>query len=274
MHRSTWHRAGPEGSGNALAQHSGLEPNPMRPGPRGHAHASLPGRSAVRGAGSSHPVVRHGHRGGGRHHHRRHHGGKVIVYPSYYGLGGYPWWYYPYGAWSPYYWGYWGYPGYYQQQQQKEVPETCCYDEATGKLYCPGTKYDGAPAFAQQTSVYDGRKMSFVSSPSFRRDRWVWHCPDERAPNPSRAGSMLLYPTRRRRNQAAAEAETGAPPLGVELPQQAGIGEQTPSPPPHSGPLPGAHCFGHPSLPNVVCCAPDGIYGKHVYCMPVPYPAA
>lgn len=228
-----------------------LEDNPMRPGPRGHAHAA---RGGMRAAGFPvHVGPRHV-----RPHHRRR-----PYYPAYYGYAT-PWWGYPYGYWWPSYYGY----GYGYEQQAKEVPETCCFDAEKGTLFCPGTEYDGAPAFAKDTTIYEGRKMAYVSSPAFRKDRWIWLCPEERAPNPCRGGRLRRAMNPDTPNSAAAE-ETGAAPLGVELPAQAGE-TSTPSPVPHAQPWPGAHCIGHPDLASVVCCSKDGIYGKHDQCIGVP----
>lgn len=229
----------------------------MRAGPAGHAHASPGGRGGRGGAG------RHG-RGRHRRGHRRRHG-----FSPYYSYGyGYPWWYYGYP-----------YDGYGEGDTGDQIPETCCFDEVKQTLYCPGTEYDGAPAFAMQTSVYEGRKMAFVSSPSFREDRWIWLCPEQQPEAVARRANPC-FPTRSRVQNllhramnpdtpaAAAQQETGAPPLEAELPAQAGM-QPTPSPVPHAGRLPGNYCAPHPSIPDLVCCS-DGIYAKPTYCVQVP----
>lgn len=137
---------------------------------------------------------------GGRRHggHGRHRGGFYPFYP-YYGYG------YPYG----YGYGY-GYPygyGYQQPTERETVPSACCYNVETGSLYCPGSEYDGAPAFAEATRMYKGRPMSYVTSPKLGQAQWFWNCPTESEPSaiaPGGGGVLPLPRSRRlRRNRAA-----------------------------------------------------------------------
>lgn len=92
---------------------------------------------------------------------------------------GYAYWLYPwYGYGYPYVYPYaYGYP-YYAATSRETVPSACCYDAASGVLYCPGSRYDGAPAFAKTTRTYKGRLMSYVSSPKLAQPQWFWDCPD------------------------------------------------------------------------------------------------
>jgi hypothetical protein len=112
-----------------------------------------------------------GHR---RRRHRRRRGGfyPYYGYPSYY-----PYYLYPYAYTYPYDYG-------YQQPTAREtVPSACCYNVETGSLYCPGSEYDGAPAFAEATRMYQGRPMSYVTSPKLGQAQWFWNCPTQAEPS-------------------------------------------------------------------------------------------
>lgn len=132
-----------------------------------------------------------GHRG-----RRRHRGGGFFPYY-------YPY-YYPYYSLYPYYgYGYGG-GGYgYQQQERETVPSACCYNVQTGSLYCPGSEYDGAPAFAEATRLYQGRQMSYVTSPQLGQAQWFWNCPTQAEPSaivPGVGSIPPRAPSRRRRS--------------------------------------------------------------------------
>jgi hypothetical protein len=119
-----------------------------------------------------------------------HHGGGG----GWWGGGGWGWPYYT-AAYSPYYYPAYGYypynypyaysPAYYgyQQTYSQTVPSSCCYNVETGSLYCPGSEYDGAPAFAEATRQYQGRPMSFVTSPRLGQAQWFWDCPSAAEPS-------------------------------------------------------------------------------------------
>lgn len=144
-----------------------------------------------------------GGHGGRRHHGGGHRGGYYPYYPyyPYYGYGyGYPYGYgYAYGYGYPY--------GYQQPTEQETVPSACCYNVDTGSLYCPGSEYDGAPAFAEATRMYQGRPMSYVTSPKLGQAQWFWNCPTESEPSaiaPGGGGVPSAPPRPRlRRNLAA-----------------------------------------------------------------------
>lgn len=142
--------------------------------------------------------------GGGKHWHGGGGGGfwpyYGINYPYYYPSYGYYPYLYPY-AYSPSYYGY-GY-GYTAPQQYTEtVPSSCCYNTETGSLYCPGSEYDGAPAYAEATRQYQGRSMSYVTSPKLGQAQWFWNCPTEAEPSAILGGGppprmqMPRYPNR------------------------------------------------------------------------------
>jgi hypothetical protein len=126
--------------------------------------------------------------GGGKHHHK-HHGGFYPYYPisyPYYYPSAYYYPYYPY-TWSrPYY-------GYAAPTYRETVPSSCCYNVETGSLYCPGSQYDGAPAYAEATRMYQGRPMSFVTSPQLGQAQWFWNCPSSAEPSslPNRGAPRL-----------------------------------------------------------------------------------
>lgn len=151
---------------------------------------AAPGRGG-RGGGGRGGRGRGG-RGGRGHHRRRHHGGGFFpYYPSYY----------PYYSLYPYYgygYGYDGYDGY--QQERETVPSACCYNVETGSLYCPGSQYDGAPAFAEATRMYQGRQMSYVTSPQLGQAQWFWNCPTAAEPSAivPGGGPPMPAPSRRR----------------------------------------------------------------------------
>lgn len=118
--------------------------------------------------------------GGGGYHHKRH-GGFYPYYPIYYPY------YYPSAYYYPYAYPYtWSYPYYYGARQpayRETVPSSCCYNTETGTLYCPGSQYDGAPAYAEATRMYKGRPMSFVTSPQLGQAQWFWDCPTQAEPS-------------------------------------------------------------------------------------------
>lgn len=151
--------------------------NPVRKVAGGMGGARLAGGFFQRGGGGG---------GGGGGHHHGHHGGHggggfypyyPIYYPYYYPSYGYYPYLYPYAWSSPYYSGY-QYPTY-----SETVPSSCCYNTETGSLYCPGSQYDGAPAFAEATRMYQGRPMSYVTSPKLGQAQWFWNCPTEAEPS-------------------------------------------------------------------------------------------
>lgn len=150
--------------------------------------------AAPRGRGRPGPGRRGGRggRGRGRHRGRHRHGSKFFFfgggypyyYPYYYPYSLYPYYYgYPYGygyGYPAYGYGY-GYPTY--PTYEETVPSSCCYNVRTGSLYCPGSEYDGAPAYAEATRMYQGRPMSFVTSPKLGQAQWFWNCPTEAEPS-------------------------------------------------------------------------------------------
>lgn len=145
--------------------------NPVTKVSGGMGGARMAGGSFQRGAapGPGGMGGRGGHR---RHGHRRRHGGFYpYYYPSYY-----PYYLYPYAYTYPYY-------GYEQPTQRETVPSACCYNVETGSLYCPGSEYDGAPAFAEATRMYQGRPMSYVTSPKLGQAQWFWNCPTQAEPS-------------------------------------------------------------------------------------------
>jgi hypothetical protein len=139
--------------------------------------------------------------GGGRRHPGRHrHGGFVPTYyswnyPYYYPYYTYYPYLYPYAWYQPYYYPT-SYPTYSAPSYTETVPASCCYDQQSGTLYCPGSQYDGAPAYAEATREYQGRLMSFVTSPRLGQAQWFWNCPpDSPAPSrsaPNRSGRTYL----------------------------------------------------------------------------------
>lgn len=135
--------------------------NPVTKVTGGMGGARLAGGFFQSGAG--------GGRGGRRHHghHGRRHRGFFPYYPYYL---------YPYAYTYPYY-------GYDQPTQRETVPSACCYNVETGSLYCPGSEYDGAPAFAEATRMYQGRPMSYVTSPKLGQAQWFWNCPTQAEPS-------------------------------------------------------------------------------------------
>lgn len=157
--------------------------NPVTKVAGGMGGARLAGGTFQRGAAPMRGGGRGGRggRGGGGHgRHRRHGGGGYYPFYPYY---------YPYYSLYPYYGYGYGYPSYgygygYQQPAQREtVPSACCYNVDTGSLYCPGSEYDGAPAFAEATRMYQGRPMSYVTSPQLGQAQWFWNCPTEAEPS-------------------------------------------------------------------------------------------
>ena len=171
--------------------------NPVTKVSGGMGGARLAGGTFQRGAAPARAGGFHGGRGGrgrgggGHHRHRRHHGGGFYpYYPSFY-----PYYLYPYGYG---YGGYgYGYDG-YQQTERETVPSACCYNVQTGSLYCPGSQYDGAPAFAEATRMYQGRPMSYVTSPQLGQAQWFWNCPTEAEPSAIAPGGGGVPPSPRR----------------------------------------------------------------------------
>lgn len=109
--------------------------------------------------------------------------------------------YYPYAypySYSPSYYGYGSGYTYPTQTYSETVPSSCCYNVETGTLYCPGSQYDGAPAYAEATRQYQGRNMSFVTSPKLGQAQWFWNCPSQSEPSAVAGLSVRMprYPNR------------------------------------------------------------------------------
>lgn len=140
--------------------------------------------------------------GGGGHPQRRHrrHGGGFYPYYPYYPSYYYPYCAYPYAYTYPYGYGY----GYQQPTARETVPSACCYNVETGSLYCPGSQYDGAPAFAEATRMYQGRPMSYVTSPKLGQAQWFWNCPTQAEPSAIAPGGGPTPPPAPRRGRLRA----------------------------------------------------------------------